>query len=325
MLFVSGGQFCYKDADHDGIIVQVGEYLSEPVLWSQWHHCGELASVDTSCLLDVNAEVFGNVIAQHMSACVIMTRYAQHFLYHLNQATLLTDLNHFEISLGDLRNNLFYTAEEDHFLFISHFKEEAGTEATLMWDGLEALINADPGLTGHEYQHPVFIDSEDLDDLSRLLEPVKGSVCVVLLLTPRVLSRPWCLIELVTAANYGVRIVPVEVQRPGIQYAYPDAAFYQKLLDGSVIAKGGQALLERHHISLEQVVDVLEQVFLKIALPFSPHKSGNVRQAELMDIIRRAQNRSSMAFSESTSFTPESGKPSRVSKVNFMLEPDLSW
>ena len=42
-------------------------------------------------------------------------------------------------------------------------------------------------------------------------------VLYVLLLTPGLLSRPWCLLEIVTAIDSGVVIVPVEVQRPGIK------------------------------------------------------------------------------------------------------------
>jgi len=46
-------------------------------------------------------------------------------------------------------------------------------------------------------------------------------------------------------------------------------------------------LLEREGVSLEDLEQALRHVFLKIAQPFSPHKSKNIRQAELQDILKR--------------------------------------
>ena len=68
-----------------------------------------------------------------------------------------------------------------------------------------------------------------------------------------------------------------EVQRPGVRYEYPDATFYLNVLEGKLIGDSGLSMLSRHCISLNQAVEAIKSVFLKIALPYSPQKSGNVR------------------------------------------------
>ncbi len=54
----------------------------------------------------------------------------------------------------------------EHLAFLSHFKVEAGTEAALMRAELEAEIRSDKSRNlGESFDAPVFLDSEDLDDL----------------------------------------------------------------------------------------------------------------------------------------------------------------
>merc|ERR1712187_607210 len=98
---------------------------------------------------------------------------------------------------------------------------EAGTEATLIRGLMQKFINDEHHDAG-ELLSPIFIDSEDLEDLAMLQKHVEGSGNLVILLTPGILTRPWCLLEIVTAVRSGVRFVPVEVQKPGIKYQYPD-------------------------------------------------------------------------------------------------------
>lgn len=138
----------------------------------------------------------------------------------------------------------------------------------------------------------VFVDSEDLVDLARLQAHVEGSTNLLILLTPGLLSRPWCLLEFVTAVRSGVNIVPIEIQRPGIKYFYPDEDWYTNLRNGDVISKDSTTMLLGMGVTLEEIGQAIRQVFLKIALPFSPHKSGNVRSAEIADIMKRCITRS---------------------------------
>lgn len=110
---------------------------------------------------------------------------------------------------------------------------------------------------------------------------------IIPLLTPGYLSRPWCLVELVVAYRKGVEIVPIEVQRPGIKFQFPDEEFYDRLRRGQHLDDSGMAVLKSQGIDMEELEATIRATFMKIARPFSPHKSGNVRQAELLDLLRR--------------------------------------
>jgi len=123
-------------------------------------------------------------------------------------------------------------SENEHWIFLSHFKFEAGTEAALQQE-LERLIhetNNDDTVGAHvnigaAFSLPVFLDSEDLQDLADLKKHVEKSHNLALLLTTGVLRRPWVLIEIVAAMRAGVRVIPVEIQRRGRAFQYPTAAY----------------------------------------------------------------------------------------------------
>ena len=84
--------------------------------------------------------------------------------------------------------------------------------------------------------------------------------------------------------------VPVEIQRPGLKYIYPDEDWYRSLLRGEVAPKDCMALLRGMGVNLEELAVAIRQLFLKIALPFSPHKSSNIRAAEIADILKRCSS-----------------------------------
>ena len=66
---------------------------------------------------------------------------------------------------------------------------------------------------------PVFLDTNDLDDLGHLLSDcVARSSSLILLQTADVLTRPWPLLELFTAVRHGVQIVPVLIEGKGYSF-----------------------------------------------------------------------------------------------------------
>ena len=80
----------------------------------------------------------------------------------------------------DRRERSFSLAQASGFAsFLSHYKIEAATEARWLQEHLE-----------HEMQQRVFLDSDDLTDLSKLKHHVRESKCIALLQTRSVLSRP---------------------------------------------------------------------------------------------------------------------------------------
>lgn len=68
-------------------------------------------------------------------------------------------LEHDEVRLG-------------HFIFISHYKQENGTEAALIRSELMTMISEDPSSPAHGFDVPFFLDSEDLFNLHYLTEQV---------------------------------------------------------------------------------------------------------------------------------------------------------
>merc|ERR1711874_613455 len=125
-------------------------------------------------------------------------------------------------------------------------------------------------------RRPVFLDSTDLNDLRALNHEVENSHNLIVLLTPGVLRRPWSLMEIVTAWKSDVRIVPVEIQRPGLTFQYPDEDFYSALTRGEILSPADFRLLNEWGVEPNDVVAAVRNVFCKIAVPFSPSKSTNI-------------------------------------------------
>ena len=84
--------------------------------------------------------------------------------------------------------------------FVSHMKAEAAMEARFVQSEIETISG-----------RCCFLDSDDLKDLSQLTKHVRDSEVLVLVQTKSVLTRPWVLIELVTAVRAGIPIVGVSL------------------------------------------------------------------------------------------------------------------
>lgn len=276
------GQFDYHSLGTKSSICEI-------VLWVAWEHTGSLRADEDSMLIMLSANKFCTIIEEHVDAYKHACLYAKRFVWNLNHGHNLSvsDLTTFEITEEELDHAPHEGTELDHFIFISHYKVEAGTEATLIRDSIESIIRHDERHPGHDLLSPIFIDSEDLVDLTLLKDHVRKSRSLLLLLTPGLLSRPWCLLEIVTALRSDVTIVPVEIQRPGMKYQYPDDRFYEEFLRGDHVSSEGIELLEQEGVQLQEVAAAIRKVFMKIALPFSPHKTRTVRDAEINDVLKR--------------------------------------
>eukprot|EP00966_Prymnesium_polylepis_P060041 1392681-Prymnesium_polylepis.1 len=84
---------------------------------------------------------------------------------------------------------------------------EAASEARYMHDMLRRMLQA-----------PVFLDSSALNDLRELHAEVTRSDCLLLLATKGVLTRPWCLLELLQTAQKGIPVVLVQLKNSGFEY-----------------------------------------------------------------------------------------------------------
>lgn len=190
---------------------------------------------------------------------------------------------------AEMQQMLAKRGESGHLVFLSHFKHEAGTEAALMRSELEQLICDEQDSTSR-FGVPVFLDSEDLNDLEDVQKQVQCSHNVALLLTRNVLTRPWCLVEIVTAIQMNIPVIPVQLEKKGNQFEFPGTDFYNDLKEGRVLDEGAVEVLRSCNIDLELIESSIKQVFKRIAVGYSPHKPGNIRRAELQELLRQLQH-----------------------------------
>eukprot|EP00448_Togula_jolla_P025066 CAMPEP_0170578494 /NCGR_PEP_ID=MMETSP0224-20130122/5483_1 /TAXON_ID=285029 /ORGANISM="Togula jolla, Strain CCCM 725" /LENGTH=625 /DNA_ID=CAMNT_0010901461 /DNA_START=392 /DNA_END=2269 /DNA_ORIENTATION=+ len=264
------------------IRVAGGDFLSEAVLWlPSWEHCGTLVADTDSKMLVVHAARFGDVLQHHCTAHHCAIEYAKKFVSRLNHVDHVSDIIFpFEDPQEDAQGKA-------HHIFISHYKREAGTEAALLLSAMREMILHDACHPGGEMSEPIFVDTENLVCLRDLRACVQRSDNLVVLLTPGLFQRPWCLVEIATAHRSQVNIVPVAVQRPGLSFKYPDETFYKRLLAGRILNDEDLKVINAEGVTLLEVASAIREVCVQISLPFSPHKSANIRHAEVEDIMMR--------------------------------------
>eukprot|EP00930_Biecheleria_cincta_P077811 TRINITY_DN6512_c0_g1_i3.p1 TRINITY_DN6512_c0_g1~~TRINITY_DN6512_c0_g1_i3.p1 ORF type:complete len:950 (-),score=141.07 TRINITY_DN6512_c0_g1_i3:20-2869(-) len=278
----------YSEQSVPEMNVSSGKILCEVALWTDWIYHGRLMAMGSSKLLTLDVKQFCSIISGHTEARVIAVSYARKFIDAVNHAPDFTEISEIEVSFDDLDG--WYkeeNGESDHFIFLSHYKVEAGTEAVLLQESLVQKVEGDLTHGANAFKHPVFLDSEHLSDLTTLKDHILETHNLILLLTPGVLSRPYCLIEIVTSVRNNVNVIPVEVQKPGLQFCFPDNAFYEELRTGRRLSEADLKLLEAEQITTGDVELALRHVFKKIVLQFSPHQSSALRKAEVNSIWAR--------------------------------------
>ena len=108
----------------------------------------------------------------------------------------------------------------------------------------------------------LFLDSDDLRDLTLLRQHVRMSKCLVLIQTPEVLQRPYCLIELATAIEAKVPSLGVTV---GKGYDFGAATKMLSHLDTmlELVNPGGPALLAANGV--DDLVDLSSKLATTVA------------------------------------------------------------
>lgn len=90
-----------------------------------------------------------------------------------------------------------YALPARYAFFISHHKVSGACTARL----LKTLLSK-------QLEQDIFYDSDNLNDLSGIVNAVKITECLLVLLTGETLCRPWCAAEIITAAQLGIVLVP---------------------------------------------------------------------------------------------------------------------
>mmetsp|Transcript_24660 Transcript_24660/g.53839 ORF Transcript_24660/g.53839 Transcript_24660/m.53839 type:complete len:1090 (+) Transcript_24660:80-3349(+) len=110
-----------------------------------------------------------------------------------------------------------YVKQKRYACFLSHYKVEAGSDARFLHD-----------LLGKMLRSPVYLDSEDLADLRLLFTHGVGKSDVLVLMgTEKVLSRPWCVLEMWYAITNNIPIVVLEIEGRG----FPSPARLRAILE----------------------------------------------------------------------------------------------
>ena len=165
----------------------------------------------------------------------------------------------------------------EYAAFLSHYKLECAMEARHCQAELEGMLGA-----------PVFLDSDDLSDLTKLLDQVEESDILLLFQSRNVLCRPYCLLELYTAVEKGIPIVAMRV-RGANEYQFDEATAFLKHLDTELdrANPGASKLLQKHGVDLRDMAFKLSMAVPNlISIDFNPSGSRNNLKASLLDVAQ---------------------------------------
>ena len=133
-----------------------------------------------------------------------------------------------------------------------------------------------------------FIDSDDLRDLSALTQHVRDSDVLVLVQSQSVLTRPYCLLEILTAMDAGVPIVGVSLCKHAFPYCFEKAAALLDSLDTWLgeVSPGADEFLIEHGIDLEDAAFKCSSRIPKIiSINLDTCASRNILAATMDDLV----------------------------------------
>jgi hypothetical protein len=172
--------------------------------------------------------------------------------------------------------------------FLTHHKRDAAAIVDLLRLHLAKRMDLDPSY--------VFLDSENLNDLRVLLDEVKSSLVLIVILTKDVLTRPWCLAEIYSAIEAQVPIVAVNIEGQGNPYNFDASlAFLQSTDFASTLEAanpGAVDVLSKQGIDVEKLGKAVGGVLpYIIAKPYNVSASERIRDAQLLDILDAAMEK----------------------------------
>jgi len=159
--------------------------------------------------------------------------------------------------------------------FISHYKGEAGPSARIL-KGLMTDKLSGGGVP--------FLDSDNLSDLGKLLEQLRSSKTLIVILSTNYLRRPFCLAELAEACRSDMDIISVRLV--GVHaFDFQEIAIVTESHVQQLLSDDEWNLLEEEGISIGDVVAGIKRIKQIIALPFSPNGSAKIQSVEVDEII----------------------------------------
>ena len=168
-----------------------------------------------------------------------------------------------------------------YFAFVSHMKAEAAMEARFLQIELEQL----------QEDELVFLDSDDLRDLTKLVAHVKKSRCLILVQTRKVLTRPYCILEVLTAIESRIPIVCVTVGgKPADQsYNFEEMAQLMTWMDSELEEWNPGAADVLRDYGYEDLTDVAYRLSTTvpktISVSLNTGASRNMLRATIEDLV----------------------------------------
>merc|ERR1719160_2436819 len=171
-----------------------------------------------------------------------------------------------------------WVTKKRYAAFISHHQRDSAMEARYLKEQLEGMLG------GAE----IFLDFDNLQDLQVLLQHVRESDVLVLLLTSEVLLRPWCILEIHAAVSAGVPIVGVTLRGKG--YDHGEAHRQLTFLDTELerLNPGALGVLRENGLDPVDGAYLLANVVPRlVTLEIDPAASRGALQGGLSDLVDR--------------------------------------
>lgn len=95
MFFVVAGRMLYMREGQQATVVQAGEWVCEPLLWTPWVYRGLMCAKSACTVMQLDTRKFQTIVCQSLSADADPRKYGKELVKHLNATPRgsLTDLN----------------------------------------------------------------------------------------------------------------------------------------------------------------------------------------------------------------------------------------
>jgi hypothetical protein len=115
---------------------------------------------------------------------------------------------------------------------------------------------------------------------------VRDSDVLVIVQSAEILTRPWCLLEMVAAVDAGVPIVAIAISGKGYNFAEATSLLTHLDTQLDAINPGACALLRQNGVEpIDAAFKLSTAVPCMISLPFNSSASSNAIHASLLDIV----------------------------------------
>jgi len=167
-------------------------------------------------------------------------------------------------------------AIDPNLMFISYVKKDTVAETGVVFAAAKQKFP----------KHKIFLDTQEHLHLSNLMANVKKSKNILIFLSPNYTSSPYCLVELCTAVQCGVKISTGLVHRLGLgQFNFEQMNALLKSGDvSSLLDESGWSVVHEHEVTKDMVISAMKAVIKVKAFPFHVDASERSKNAQLEEI-----------------------------------------